>query len=131
MSFFVYGTLQPHATAEWSSSFTKGAIATPAKCHYGTLYYDTSIEYPAVDLTRRNSNPIEGYLLRFDNFEKKLREADEIEEYPHVYLRDVIPVETVDGIQPAYIYHRVVEKGIPIQCGNWFQWVYYTTKEYS
>ena len=105
---FVYGTLRPDVnTKPWSEAlFTNPSFnITKAKAvlmDHG-LYYYAPGNFPTIKAEKGYKT--EGYVLEEnENFEKFIEHLDEIEEFPTLYDRKLVTVETEAGQVEALSY---------------------------
>ncbi|KAL6049920.1 hypothetical protein QOT17_020122 [Balamuthia mandrillaris] len=129
-SLFVYGTLRTDDDSEapWTKKFIKGMEARPAKVFGASLYFS---RYPVAVLDEAASSCVVGQIVRpvdAANWQRKLAEADHIEDYPRWYQRRVVEaVDLTDGkTVRCWIYHRTKvemdqENGTMIAGGDWLK----------
>eukprot|EP01084_Bolivina_argentea_P012397 23232_1 len=135
--FFVYGTLRDddNSNTVWTNNFVKDCIAQNAKLYGFKLFKFTHCNYPFVMKTNDQNDYVCGRLLYWHEnnkiFNKKLKEADQIEGYEennnqnNFYEREVVEVVTDDKqIFKAIVYYRTdvkVEKAIEIPYNDWLK----------
>lgn len=88
-SFFVYGTLRPCISADWSSQVHENPDFElkyyKARLHGCKLYHMPHLGYPTVHITKNKDDFVVGHILESDQFESVKQVLDEIEDYPGEY----------------------------------------------
>jgi len=110
-SFFCYGTLRPddNSGAPWNQRFLSSSISwAPAILRCARLLLDS---YGVLTMTGSETDIVHGAVVTFpsDNFAEKLAEADDIEECPALYQRQVVRAElkeTPSRTTCAWVYFR-------------------------
>lgn len=123
MKFFVYGTLRKggRIPKEMESIITDTEDCKltfyDAYVENANLYMDKYMEYPAVNYDMNKipkENIVKGNLVESSNFEKTLRNFDQWEDYPTLYIRIIVDVfnKDLNIKEKALMYVLKDEEGI-------------------
>lgn len=87
--FFVYGTLRPSISAEYSNIVHNNhgfnLSYSKAKLLGALLYYLPKQNYPSIKFTSNDKNTVIGEIISTDNYEMTKKVFDEIEGYPNLF----------------------------------------------